>query len=151
MLPRRTFLLSEFRIIKMHSEFLEPRWENSQRESRFYRMLDEYPKEIVLTNGARVVLRPLEHGDADPLVEFFRRIPDADRWYLRHDVTDPTVVRAWALNVDYERVIPIIALNDGQIIGDATLHRHRYGSSHHVGELRLVLDSSARTKRLGTW
>jgi L-amino acid N-acyltransferase YncA len=114
-------------------------------------MLDEYPKEIVLTDGARVILRPLEHSDADPLMEFFRRIPEADRWYLRHDVTDPAIVRAWAFNVNYERVIPIIALNDGQIIGNATLHRHRYGSSRHVGELRIVLDPIARSKRLGTW
>ena len=114
-------------------------------------MLDEYPKEIVLTDGSHVILRPLEHGDADQLVAFFGRIPEADRWYLRHDVTDPAVVRAWALNIDYERVIPIIALNDGQIIGDTTLHRHRYGSSRHVGELRIVLDPIARSKRLGTW
>lgn len=114
-------------------------------------MLEEYPKEIVLKDGTPVTLRPLEQGDADLLVSFFQRVPAEDRWYLRHDVSDPPTVRQWAVAVNYERVIPIVALNAGRIIGDATLHRHRYGSSCHIGEIRLVIDSAARAKRLGTW
>jgi RimJ/RimL family protein N-acetyltransferase len=114
-------------------------------------MLEEYPKELVLKDGARVTLRPLEPADAEQLVAFFRRIPLEDRWYLRHDVSDTTLVRRWALEVDYERVIPIIALSEGQIIGDATLHRRRYGSSRHVGKVRIVIDPAYRAKRLGTW
>jgi len=114
-------------------------------------MLEEYPKEIVLKDGTAITLRPVERGDADQLVAFFRRISAADRWYLHHDVSDPTIVRAWAEEVNYERVIPIVALNDGEIVGDATLHRHRHGSRHHVGEIRLVIDPAMREKRLGTW
>jgi len=114
-------------------------------------MLDEYPKEIVLKDGTLVTLRPLELNDADLLVTFFQGIPAQERWYLRHDVTDPAVVRSWATNIDYERVIPIVALRDEQIIGDATLHRHRHGSSVHVGEVRLVIAPAVRAKRLGTW
>jgi RimJ/RimL family protein N-acetyltransferase len=114
-------------------------------------MLDEYPKELVLKDGTPVTLRPLEPSDADLLVAFFQRIPADDRWYLRHDVTDPAVPRAWATAINYDRVIPIVALCDGRIIGDATLHRHRHGSSAHVGEIRLVIDPTMRAKRLGTW
>jgi RimJ/RimL family protein N-acetyltransferase len=114
-------------------------------------MLEEYPKEAILKDGTRVTLRPLEHGDAERLVAFFQSIPEDDRWYLRHDVSDPATVRQWALQVDYERVIPIIAVNEEQIVGDATLHRRRYGSSRHVGEVRIVIDPDYRTKRLGTW
>jgi L-amino acid N-acyltransferase YncA len=114
-------------------------------------MLEEYPKELILKDGAQVTLRPLERGDAEQLVAFFQRIPETDRWYLRHDVGDTETVRRWALEVDYERVIPIIALCQGQIIGDATLHRRRYGSSQHVGKVRIVIDPAYRSKRLGTW
>jgi RimJ/RimL family protein N-acetyltransferase len=114
-------------------------------------MLDEYPKEIRLKDGTPVTLRPLERGDADALVAFFQRVPAQDRWYQRHDVTDEALVRQWALAVDYERVIPIVAVWEGRIIGDATLHRHRYGSSRHVGEIRVVIDPAARARRLGTW
>jgi RimJ/RimL family protein N-acetyltransferase len=114
-------------------------------------MLEEYPKEAILKDGTRVTLRPLERGDAEQLVAFFQRIPEDDRWYLRHDVSNPTTVRQWALGVDYERVIPIVAIHEGQIIGDVTLHRRRYGSTRHVGEVRIVIDPDYRTKRLGTW
>jgi len=114
-------------------------------------MLEEYPKEAILKDGTRVTLRPLEREDAERLVAFFQRIPEDDRWYLRHDVSDPATIRQWALQVDYERVIPIVAVNEERIVGDATLHRRRYGSSRHVGEVRIVIDPDYRSKRLGTW
>jgi L-amino acid N-acyltransferase YncA len=114
-------------------------------------MLDEYPKEVVLKDGTLVTLRPLVREDAELLVTFFQRIPPEERWYLRHDVSNAGIVRQWAQEVNYERVIPILALSEGRIIGDATLHRHCYGSSRHVGEVRIVIDPTARAKRLGTW
>lgn len=114
-------------------------------------MLEEYPKEAILKDGTPVILRPLEYGDAERLVAFFQRIPEDDRWYLRHDVSDSATIRQWALGVDYERVIPIVAVHEGRIIGDVTLHRRRYGSTRHVGEVRIVIDPHYRSKRLGTW
>ncbi len=114
-------------------------------------MLDEYPKDIALKDGTPVTLRPLEANDVHLLLAFFQRIPADDRWYLHHDVTDATVIRAWTAEINYDRVIAIVALCNGQIIGDATLHRHRHGSSAHVGEIRLVIDPAMRAQRLGTW
>jgi RimJ/RimL family protein N-acetyltransferase len=114
-------------------------------------MLDEYPKTIVLKDGASVELRPLEAADADQLITFFQRIPENERWYLRHDVSNPATIRKWALTVNYERVVPILALKNNEIIGDATLHRRQYGSSKHLGEVRVVIDPAMRGQRLGTW
>ena len=114
-------------------------------------MLDEYPKDIVLKDGTPVTLRPLDASDAAALVTFFQRIPADERWYLRHDVSDSALVRSWITDINYQRVIPIVAVREGQIIGDATLHRHRHGSRAHVGEIRLVIDPTVRAKRLGTW
>jgi RimJ/RimL family protein N-acetyltransferase len=114
-------------------------------------MLDEYPKDIVLTDGTAVTLRPLTRDDGDALVAFFQHISPEDRWYLRHDVTDATMIRRWAEELNYERVIPIVACHEGRIIGDATLHRHRHGSVAHIAEIRVVIDPHVRSKRLGTW
>jgi RimJ/RimL family protein N-acetyltransferase len=114
-------------------------------------MLEEYPKEAILKDGTRVTLRPLTQGDEEQLVSFFRRIPEDDRWYLRHDVSDSAAVRQWALAVDYERVIPIVAVHEERIVGDVTLHRRRYGSTRHLAEVRIVIDPEYRAKRLGTW
>jgi RimJ/RimL family protein N-acetyltransferase len=114
-------------------------------------MLEEYPKEAILKDGTLVTLRPLEQGDAERLVAFFQRIPVDDRWYLHHDVSDSATIRQWALGVDYERVIPIVAIHEGKVIGDVSLHRRRYGSTKHVGKVRIVIDPEYRSKRLGTW
>ena len=94
-------------------------------------MLDDYPKEVVLKDGTLVTLRPLVRDDAELLVAFFQRIPPEERWYLRHDVSNAGIVRQWAQEVNYERVIPILAFSEGRIIGDATLHRRHYGSWAH--------------------
>jgi L-amino acid N-acyltransferase YncA len=114
-------------------------------------MLEEYPKEAVLKDGTLVTLRPLEQGDAERLIAFFQRIPEDDRWYLHHDVSDSATIRQWALGVDYQRVIPIVAIHEGKVIGDVSLHRRRYGSTRHVGKVRIVIDPEYRSKRLGTW
>jgi L-amino acid N-acyltransferase YncA len=113
--------------------------------------LADYPKTIILKDGDAVTLRPLTAADAEPLVAFFQRIPEQDRWYLRHDVRDAAMVRQWAREVNYARVIPIVAVKNERILGDATLHRHPYGSSRHIGEVRIVIDPSVRGQRLGTW
>jgi len=64
-------------------------------------------------------------------------------------VTDPRVIETWAKNIDYERVIPILAVLEDRVIGDATLHRERFGWSKHVGEIRIVTDRSFRRQGLG--
>ncbi len=114
-------------------------------------MLEEYPKEAMLKDGTPVQLRPLAVEDAERLVSFFQQIAEADRWYLRHDVREADLVRQWAVSVDYARVIPIVAVRNECIVGDATLHRRGYGASRHVGEVRIVIDPAYRGKRLGTW
>lgn len=114
-------------------------------------MLAEYPKEIILKDGTRVTLRPMEHNDEGKLLTFFRRIPEQDRWYLRDDVSDPQTIHRWAEELNYERVIPVLAWTEERIIGNATLHRRHYGSSQHVGKIRIVIDPDYRMKRLGTW
>lgn len=114
-------------------------------------MLEEYPKETMLKDGTPVQLRPLATEDAERLLSFFQHITAEDRWYLRHDVRDADSVRQWATSVDYERVIPIVGVSRDRIIGDATLHRRRYGASRHVGEVRIVIDPAYRGRRLGTW
>jgi RimJ/RimL family protein N-acetyltransferase len=112
-------------------------------------MFEDYPKKTTLRNGTVVALRPMVREDEHELLAFFRRLPPEDRLFLKDDVTDLKVIHSWAENLDYNRVIPILALDQSQIIGDATLHRTRYGWSTHVGEIRLVADPAYRRQRLG--
>jgi len=112
-------------------------------------ILNDYPKRAQLQDGQEVTLRPMVREDEQKLLEFFRRLPPEDRLFLKDDVTRPDVICAWAETLDYNRVIPILAECEGRIIGDATLHRARYGWSTHVGEIRLVTDPEFRRQRLG--
>jgi len=113
-------------------------------------MIKEYPKKVILKGGEQVVLRPLVKNDKQKLIEFFSRIPLEDRMFLKEDVTDKNVIESWIKNLDYNRVIPIIAeTEDKKIIGDATLHIRTFGWRRHVGEIRIVTDREFRRQHLG--
>lgn len=119
------------------------------RTTHTYKLVD-YPKEISLRDGSNVVLKPLTEGDAGPLQQFFLRIPDEDRFYLKEDVTSPQVVERWVSQLDYDRVLPLLAWVGNRVVADGTLHRSRAGARRHVGEIRILVDPEYRNRGLGT-
>jgi hypothetical protein len=56
-------------------------------------MLTRYPKEIVSADGIRIILRPVMREDEKSLSEFFSRIPEEERWFRRHNLAEPAVLR----------------------------------------------------------
>ena len=80
-----------------------------------------YPITTMLRDGSLVVFRPLVREDEKTLLDFFIRIPDIERYYLKEDVTSPEVIRSWTTDTDFDRVIPVVAFADGHIVADATL------------------------------
>ena len=114
-------------------------------------VMNTFPKDLVLgRSNTHVTVRPLEQGDAHELLEFFTRVPEDDRFYLKENVTSPDVIGEWVNHIDYERVLPLVALVDGEIVADATLHRTRSMARRHVGEIRVVVDPRFRGQGLGT-
>jgi GNAT superfamily N-acetyltransferase len=111
--------------------------------------LDGFPKLLTLEDGTSVVVRPLQPPDEAALLSFFRGVPEQERYWLREDVADPEVIRRWLADLNYARVLPLIAERDGTIIADGTLHRRGYGARHHLGELRLVVSPAYRGRGLG--
>ncbi len=112
-------------------------------------MLRDYPKEVILKSGEKVILRPMVKEDEQKLLEFFLRLPEKDRLFLKNDVTDPKVIESWARNLNYEHVIPILAEIGGRIIGDATLHKRTTEEPPTIGEIRIVTDRDFRRRGLG--
>jgi RimJ/RimL family protein N-acetyltransferase len=111
--------------------------------------IETYPKHFLLRDGTEVILRPLVEEDEFRLLEFFRRIPQGERYYLKENVASPEVIQRWISNLDFRRVIPIIALAGDQIVADATLHRSRSRARHHIAEIRIVVDPDYREVGLG--
>src|SRR5574341_851492 len=113
-------------------------------------MVPGYPKKVVLQTGTTVTVRPMVKEDEGKLFAFFSRVPVEDRLFLRDDVSRRDVIDAWARQLDYEKVLPLVAEVGDNIVGDATLHRRKGGWTSHVGKVRLVIERDYRGKGLGT-
>jgi len=89
-------------------------------------------------------IRPIEAGDSPALSDFFERIPESDRTFLKEDVGDPRVLADWV----QPHTGRTIAVEDGQIAG-ALAVVPLVGWSSHVGEIRLVVDPDHRGRGIG--
>lgn len=109
------------------------------------------PKQSILISGETVVFRSLEKADQEALLRFFNRIPEHERECLRHNVCDPNTVACWVRDLDYTKVIPVVALDEAtrEIVAVSTLHRKR-GVSRHIAEVRIVVGPSHRKLGLGS-
>jgi L-amino acid N-acyltransferase YncA len=111
--------------------------------------INTYQKETKLKDGTKVLLRPMVPEDQDALYEFFKAVPREDARYLRDDVSSRLLVEKWAKNLNYEKTLPILALKDDVIIGDATINRRRFGWKWHLGTVRVFVHKEYRNVGLG--
>jgi len=107
-------------------------------------LLKDYPKVFEIRVGVKVVLKPMTLEDAKPLSDFFKSLPEEDRLFLKDDVTKKEVIDSWVKNLNYDRVLPMLAWIGDEVAGDATLHRNEHGWMKHIGEIRIVTDSRYR-------
>lgn len=113
-------------------------------------LLDRYPQKIALKDGTKLVLRAMNKQDDRALMDFFESLEDADRLYLRNDVSSYRVVREWFNNLNYNRVFPLLAVQGDRIVANATLHRKPFGWMRHVGEIRIVVSPDFRKRGLAS-
>ncbi|HLA96854.1 MAG TPA: GNAT family N-acetyltransferase [Anaerolineales bacterium] len=104
---------------------------------------------VTLKDGVNVLLRPMTPEDEEQLLGLFSPISEEDLRYLRDNVKDPQVVRSWCQNLDYSRVLPLLALVKDRVVGQASLH-FRSGPKRHLGEVRIFLAKDFRRRGLGS-
>lgn len=112
--------------------------------------LDQFPKEITLKEGLQCTLRPLEPTDEISFHEFFLSVPFKERLFIKHRVTEPEVIHEWCQNIDLGRNFPLLALREGQIIGDATLHQQLGGWKRHIGRVSVLVHPNFRGRGLAS-
>ncbi len=111
-------------------------------------LLEAYPKTVALKDNSAAVLRPLAHNDVKAFHEFFSAIPENERLFMKHRVTDLDVIRSWCRNIDYTRNLPLLAVQNNRIVGDATLHQQQGGWKRHIGRISVVVHPQSRGKGL---
>jgi RimJ/RimL family protein N-acetyltransferase len=110
-----------------------------------------YRKFVNLKNGKRIMLRFLNEQDRESLIQLFQEAPEEDIRFLKANVKDPKLINYWMDNLDYRRVLPLVAvdLENNRLIADATLHRGKHAAKH-IGEIRIFVSRSHRNLRVGS-
>jgi GNAT superfamily N-acetyltransferase len=123
----------------------------TERKSMSYNIeleLQKFPKIVKLKDGKKATLRPLQKSDEKDFHKLFLGIPERERMFIKHRVTDVKVIRDWCRNIDYGRNLPLVALIGGKIVGDATLHQQLGGWKRHIGRVSVLVHPEYRGRGL---
>jgi GNAT superfamily N-acetyltransferase len=111
-------------------------------------ILEEYPKQLELKDGFKVIVRPLQSSDEEAFHEFFLAVPEQERMFIKHRVTEPEVIRGWCRDLDLGRNLPLLVEGEGRILADATLHQQLGGWKRHIGRVSVLVHPAYRGRGL---
>lgn len=106
--------------------------------------LQKYPKDIKVKDGSKVKLRPLKRTDEKEFHALFQAIPEQERMFIKHRVTEIEVIRDWCQNIDLGRNLPLLASDGAKIFGVATLHQQLGGWKRHIGRVSVLVQPKVR-------
>ena len=110
--------------------------------------LQSFPKQVTLKDDFHCTLRPLTENDERQFHQFFLAVPEQERMFIKHRVTEPEVISEWCQNIDLGRNFPLLAVTDGKIIGAATLHQQLGGWKRHIGRVSVLVHPQYRGRGL---
>jgi len=113
-------------------------------------MADRFPQEALLRDGRRVLLRLFTENDTAALYDFFQRLPEGVRRFAWDRIDSRALVESWGRELDYAKVLPILAFDGTRVVADATLHRREGSPLRLVGRVKWLLDPAWRGVGLGT-
>jgi len=108
-----------------------------------------YPIQLKLRDGHNAVIRVMEPGDLDKIIDFARNLPVDDLLFLRTDITDRAVVQSWVDNIRGGHTITLLAEVDGELAAYASVHLEQARWTRRVGEIRVQVGARFRGVGLG--
>lgn len=107
-----------------------------------------YPRTLEV-DGATVTITPLQPEHEAALIAFISRLSSHDLLFLRRDIGNPKVMAAWMDSVQDQRLNSLVAVQGDEIVGCTAIITEKLTWASHVGEMRVLLDTSVRGKGLG--
>lgn len=108
--------------------------------------LKEISKTIKSDDGVELQIRPLESKDENALLGFFKKLPEPELMFFKHRVTDPEVIKDWCANIDLGTNLPLLAIENGDVVAVATLHQKLGGWKRHIGRISASVLTKYRQK-----
>lgn len=109
----------------------------------------KYRQITTLSDGTRALLRPLTGEDKNCLIALFDPIAGEDLRLMHSNVRDAELVAGWVDHLNYSKILPLVAVVNSRIVGDATLRFHT-GPERHIGDVRIFISKEFRRRGLGT-
>lgn len=97
--------------------------------------LKEIDKSFTSDDGVDLQIRIIENTDEKGLLGFFKALPAPELMFFKHRVTDADVISGWCENITLDVNLPLLALDEGKVIGVATLHQNKGGWKRHIGRI----------------
>jgi RimJ/RimL family protein N-acetyltransferase len=111
-------------------------------------VLDRFPRNINPKGGLTCLQRPLEATDEAAFHRFFVAVPEQERMFIKHRVTDPTLIKQWCQEIDLGRNFPLLTLSNQQIVSVGTLHQQLGGWKRHIGRVSVLVHPQFRGRGL---
>ena len=114
--------------------------------------LQKFPREIKLKDGSKSRLRPLRKDDEKAFHEFFLAVPEPERMFIKHRVTDPAIIRELVAGVGGP--INILAVAGAPPVAELErlgVARVSVGSGPMRASLALVREIALELKTRGTY
>jgi RimJ/RimL family protein N-acetyltransferase len=108
-----------------------------------------YPKELVLKDETKVIIRPVMEDDLRIVHKFFTKIPKTDLLIYKDDVTKWESLENWFLSPNYKKVVELVSLRKNEVVAKGTLHSEGLYWPH-AAELKLIVHPKYRGRGLGS-
>ncbi len=109
----------------------------------------KYPRQIDV-DGSTFTFRMMNSGDRDLVVSLAQNLSEQDLMFMRRDITQPEAVDDWLHDLERNHAISLMVEDEGRLIGYGTLYYNQLFWNRHVGEIRILVSSKYRSRRLGT-
>jgi L-amino acid N-acyltransferase YncA len=113
--------------------------------------MEEYPKEIEITQQKKAVLRHISADDAEKLEDFLKEFPLKEKTFITEEIEDAKGFENWIEQSQKSSFPCVVAEYREKIIGLVFVRAAKEASSHHFKDMILMVDSDYRPTHVASF